>query len=68
MYANKVSIAISDKEAFMKFECTGPKFDEKDQVIGSEAIESEKIVMSHELLYKIRDLISELIKQDDKKD
>ncbi len=64
MYANKVSIAVSPLECFVKFSCDGPILDEEGKVAKAGELESCQIIMQKEMLLKLRDIITEVLGND----
>ena len=64
MYANKVTVAISQQECHIKFSCLGPKFDEEGNITSAGDLESCQIVMNREMIIKLRDMITEVFEKE----
>lgn len=67
MYTNKVTVAASPNECYIRFSCLGPKFDEEGNVVASGDLETCQLVMSRDMLIKLRDLITEVVDNDESK-
>ena len=64
MYANKATVAISPQECHIKFSCLGPKFDEEGNVVSAGDLESCQVVMSREMIIKLRDMITDVLEKE----
>ena len=67
MYSNRVTLAVNEKEAYFKFDLVTPKYDENNNPIGEETINSQSIIMTKDALLKVRGLIDECLNAESKK-
>lgn len=67
MYSNKITLTVSDKEAFFTFDLITPQLDEKNQVSSEQIIERRNIIMSREALAKVKGLIDDCLKAENGK-
>ena len=61
MYVNKISVAASDVEGFIRFDFIGPEVKEDGTVEKVIVFESQQVAMSKDMLKKLRDLINDVI-------
>lgn len=63
IYANKYSLVVSNKEAFLSLQWMGPVLDEKGKVIGEKTIREQTVTMPLELAYALKDSLNEIFKE-----
>lgn len=64
MYANKVSIAASQKEGYIRFECIAPKLIDGERSNDMDVLESHNVVMSREMLKDMMKLIEKVLSEE----
>lgn len=61
MYANRISITTNETEAFLRFDCLAPEYDENNVPIGQKVAASREIIISINALPRIRDVLNEML-------
>ena len=64
LYANQITVAIGEKEVFLRFACLAPSFD-KDGKLGTTDVSAEQtIILSKDGFEKLKELIYGMEKVD----
>lgn len=58
MYANKVSVALSEKDCLLKFDYVGPNLKMDGTIESVGVIDNQIIIMDKDMLKKLRDIIN----------
>lgn len=61
MYANRITLTVNEKEAFLKFDCMGPKYDEENKVVDIVSKDCQEIIIDTDGLIRLKDMIEEFI-------
>lgn len=62
-YANKYSLVVSNKEAFISFQWVGPELDDKGTVTRERTVREQTVTMPLELAFALKNSLNEIFKE-----
>lgn len=64
MYANQMTVAIGEKEVYLRFACLAPSFDKNGKLGNTDVATEKTIIMTKDGFDKLKELINGMQQMD----